>query len=80
MQVTGVKPKALAAQAGLKPKDIIVGIGAKPVTTRDDWAEQLTAGKPSRVLVRVWRNGQYTLLPLTLKDAADKAEDTAAED
>jgi serine protease Do len=55
--VTDVTPDSPAAEAGLKPGDVIQEINRKPVRTADD-AVKMTENTDSKTtLLRVWRNG-----------------------
>ncbi len=55
--ITEVKPDSAAAEAGLKPGDVIESINHHPVKSADD-AVRLTENARSKLtLVRVWDNG-----------------------
>ena len=55
--VTDIAPDSAAAEAGLRPGDIIVEINRQPVKTADE-AVQLTEKTESKTtLLRVWRDG-----------------------
>jgi len=55
--ITGVEPDSAAAEAGLKPGDVIQEINRKPVKTADE-AVKLTENTTDKTtLLRVWRNG-----------------------
>ena len=55
--VTEVKPDSAAAEAGLKPGDVIQEINRQPVKSADE-AEHLTEkAKDKTTLLRIWRNG-----------------------
>jgi serine protease Do len=55
--VTEVKPDSAAAEAGLKPGDVIQEINRKPVKTADE-AVRLTENTTDKTtLLRVWREG-----------------------
>ncbi len=70
--VSGIRPNSPAAEAGLKPDDVIVEISGKPVTDSRDLqgiVERLPAG--SRQKIRVIRNGQQADVLVTLQPLAD---------
>jgi serine protease Do len=55
--VTDVAPDSAAAEAGLRPGDVIQEINRKKVTTADE-AVKLTENTDEKTtLLRVWRNG-----------------------
>ena len=57
MIITDVQPDSGAAEAGLKPGDVILEINRHPVKTAEE-AVKLTENTDSKkTLLRVWRDG-----------------------
>ncbi len=66
--VTQVEPNSPAFQAGIRPGDVIVDAGSRPVKTVKDLVDAVKEARPSgRVLFRVIRQGQPRLLVVKLK-------------
>jgi len=55
--VTEVKPDSAAAEAGLKPGDVIEEINRKPVKTADEAVRLTENATDKTTLLRVWRDG-----------------------
>jgi serine protease Do len=55
--VSEVKPDSAAAEAGLKPGDIIQEINRKPVTSAHDAVRMTEQASDKTTLLRVWREG-----------------------
>ena len=55
--ITQVDPASAAAQAGLKPGDVIQGINHQPVKDADDAIRLTEHPKSKKTLVRVWADG-----------------------
>jgi serine protease Do len=72
--VVGVSPNSFADQAGLQPGDLIVGVGAKTVTSPDDAVTAIDAARKSgakAIAMRIIRQGQSLFVGIDLtKNAA----------
>jgi serine protease Do len=55
--VTDVQPDSAAAEAGLKPGDVIQEINRKPVRTANEAVRMTEKTENKTTLLRVWRNG-----------------------
>jgi len=55
--VTEVKPDSAAAEAGLKPGDVIQEINRQPVKSADDAVRLTENAKDKHTLLRVWEHG-----------------------
>jgi serine protease Do len=55
--VTDVDPNSAAAEAGLKPGDVIQEINRKPVKTAEQAVQMTEKANDKTTLLRVWRNG-----------------------
>ena len=55
--VTEVKPDSAAAEAGLKPGDVIQEINRKPVKNAEEAVRMTENARDKTSLLRVWRNG-----------------------
>jgi S1-C subfamily serine protease len=68
VKLTGTRPGSPAEQAGVKPGDILVGVGDSKVDTLQDMSFVLKKYKPGQeVDVVVMRNGERVVLKATLK-------------
>jgi serine protease Do len=55
--VTEVDPSSAAAEAGLKPGDVIQEINRKPVKTAEEAVQLTEKATDKTTLLRIWRNG-----------------------
>jgi serine protease Do len=55
--ITSVGPDSAAAEAGLRPGDVIVEVNRRQVTNANDALEFSSQNKGARLLLRVWRAG-----------------------
>jgi serine protease Do len=55
--ITDIKPDSAAAEAGLKPGDVIQEINRKPVKNAEDAVHLTEKGSDKTTLLRVWRDG-----------------------
>jgi len=55
--IAGIRPDSPAANAGLQPGDVIVGVGGKPVTSPDEAAKAIRSTAKGAVALRVLRDG-----------------------
>jgi serine protease Do len=55
--VSEVQPDSAAAEAGLRPGDVIVEINRKAVKSADDAVAMTEKADNKRTLLRVWREG-----------------------
>ena len=62
--ITEVQPDSAAAEAGLKPGDVIQEINRQPVKTAEEAVHLTEKTETKRTLLRVWRNGgsRYVLV------------------
>ncbi len=67
--VETVEPGYAAEEAGLQPKDIIVGLGEEAVTSFNSLARALRSFQAGeKTTIRVYRSGSYLELPITLSE------------
>jgi len=55
--ITDVEPDSAAAEAGLRPGDVITEINRQPVKSAEQAVEMTEKAEDKRTLVRVWREG-----------------------
>jgi hypothetical protein len=68
VKFSDVRPGSPAAKAGLKPGDILVQFGDKPIKNLYDFTDALRRGKPGDVVeVKVLRDGQPLAATVTLE-------------
>ncbi len=66
IKVTGVAPGSAAAQAGIRPGDIILDMGGEQIADERELAEYIASRKGWRIGVRLGREGRL-LDPITLQ-------------
>jgi serine protease Do len=67
--LAGVRPEGPAAEAGLKPGDVIRGVNATPITSPRDLAVAIAALKPGeQANLRVLREGEAKEITLTIAE------------
>ncbi len=67
--ITAVRPNSLADQAGLQPGDLLVGIGAKTITTPDDAVAAISAARKAgapAIALRIIRQGEALFVGIGL--------------
>jgi len=79
--VVSVMPDSPADRARLLPEDVIVEIDNRPISSPGDlsWLVSV-AGEGKRVKIKVWRNGRYKNLSVTLGLAPGENEISADRD
>ena len=78
--VTEVDERSDAAAKGLQPKDIIIGVNGKEITTMDEINEQKENSKAGdKMTLRVYRieTGKTFDIEITLADQADLSSSSA---
>ena len=60
--VTDVDQNSNAADAGLRPNDVIVAINQHAVTSSQEAVDLCTQAKTKRILVKAWRRGSDGLV------------------
>jgi len=70
--VTNVDPASNAAEAGLRPGDVLLEIERKPVTNADEAVEMSNNFKGNKILLRVWSRGSTKYL---FVDVGQKQQD-----
>ena len=64
--VAGVAPGTPAAEAGLQAGDVIAEIGGETVDDAETLRAAIADAEDAPLLLRVWRAGGYTFVPVTL--------------
>ena len=75
--VSDLEPNMPAAQAGIKPGDVVVGIDGQPVHSIFALLSALQANKQNAATIAVLRHGQpmsFTLTPKEMKDETGQAQ------
>ncbi len=70
--IRGVRPGSPAEQAGLRPGDIIVGVGNQKVSSPSDVTKAVGAvqGKDRAIALRILRDGTVAFVGVTMGDSA----------
>ena len=64
LMIKNVAHKSAADAAGLKPHDVILGVGGEPVVTSSDWERLLRSSEGKPVQVEIFRDGLKQLVLL----------------
>ncbi|MDE8345434.1 MAG: Do family serine endopeptidase [Acidocella sp.] len=75
--VAGVKPNSPADQVGLQPGDLVVGVGAQPISSPADAVAAIDTARKSgahAVLLRVVRQGQALIVGIGVGKGADNSQ------
>ena len=75
--VRGVQPDSPAQDAGIRPGDVIVGVGSQAVTSPEEAAKAIrSAGKGQSLALRIVRDGKpaFVAIDMTAKDVGSNGE------
>lgn len=71
--VSGVQPGSPAEQAGIRPGDVIVGVGSQQVASPEDAVRAIrSAGKEHNLALRILRDGHPAFVAVNLTPGADQ--------
>ncbi|AOY02025.1 DegQ family serine endoprotease [Jeongeupia sp. USM3] len=79
--ISGVNPGGSGAKAGLKPGDIVLKFGDKPITASGDLPPLVASVKPGEsVPMTIWRDGKEQVLSVKIDAAKDAKVAQAVSD
>lgn len=77
--IAAIEPKSPADKAGLKPGDVVLSAGGKPVKETRDLARHVGSVSPGTKLdLTIWREGKERTLPVTVAQAPGSPEQKVA--
>lgn len=78
--IAAVEPKSPAEKAGLKPGDVVLSAGGKPVKDTRDLARHVGMVKPgTRLDLAVWRDGKERMIPVAVEQAPGQPQQRLAK-
>ncbi|MBJ7415931.1 MAG: Do family serine endopeptidase [Niveispirillum sp.] len=78
--IAAVEPKSPAEKAGLKPGDVVLSAGGKPIKDTRDLARQVGMVKPgSKLDMALWRDGKEKTIAVTVEQAPGQPQQRLAK-
>jgi serine protease Do len=78
--ITNVDPDSPAYEAGLRPGDVILEMEKKPITSAEEAVDISNNFKGDNILLRVWRQGSATYIPVPVERKSKSKGDDEEKD